>query len=231
MSTNLAYSLPAKPDSAGAHPRQIEVVTTRSQRRARPRVVYALIAVGGLLVIFLAQLMLSIALSSGAYQISGLLVEKRDLGRTQGALTEQLELLGSTQNLSANAENLGMVGSDAAVYLRLSDGKVIGDASAAMATSASTQKNLIANSLLTGVELVPASTDSAAESEVAAADGTATLESAATEGATAQVTETHDTASTSATGTESTETGAPSVGETGSSVASDPDALPSPVTH
>lgn len=127
--TNLAYSLPARSTRGPAPQRapHIEIVSTRSQRRARPRTIYALVSVAGLFVILMVQLLLSIVLSQGAYQISALQAQQTELSRDAQTYTEQLDVLKSPQNLSASAEALGMVMSTApAVYLRLSDGAVIG---------------------------------------------------------------------------------------------------------
>lgn len=228
MTTNLAFSLPTpSPRTPGAqeNPRRIEIVTSRAQRRARPKLAYALVAVGGLTVIFLAQLLLSIALSNGAYQISSLLIEKRDLGRVEGSLSEQLELVGSTQNLAANAQNLGMVGTSAPAFLRLSDGAVIGSAVAAEA--ATTDANSIANSLLAGVALVENPATAAAE--VPAEATGAEVDTAALPGATETDTGTGVTAGSASSGL--TEQGASTTTGADTSVASTPGALPSPVTH
>jgi len=113
MSTNLAETIPlGLPDFAApeyeAQPRHIEIVSTRSQRRARPRPIYALIIVGGLFVLFIAQLLMSIVVSNGAYQISSLQTEQRTLSQTEQALTEQVDLLASPQSLTAKAKDLGM---------------------------------------------------------------------------------------------------------------------------
>ncbi|QNE46622.1 hypothetical protein F1C58_06675 [Glaciihabitans sp. INWT7] len=110
MSNTLAIDLPDfLPAEREVHPRHIEIVSSRSQKRARPRVVYALVAVAGLFVILMAQLLLSIWLSDGAYQISGLQQTQRDLSRDQQALAESLNVLQSPQNLAGQATALGMV--------------------------------------------------------------------------------------------------------------------------
>ena len=108
MSNALAIDLPAfVPAGLDSHPRHIEIVSTRHQRRARPRVVYALVAVVGLFIILMAQLLLSIWLSDGAYQISGLQQTQRDLSRDQQALSESLNTLRSPQNLAGRASARG----------------------------------------------------------------------------------------------------------------------------
>lgn len=157
MSANLAYSLPALPvRETQVPPRHIEIVATRSQRRARPRLFYAIVTVGGLFTILLAQLLLSIVISDGAYQISALQVQQKELVRDEQTVTEQLQVLRSPQHLAANATALGMVSNANPVYLRLSDGKVFGAPAPAEAQTGAvvgTDGALIANSLLTDVPL------------------------------------------------------------------------------
>lgn len=110
MSTTLAIDLTASSArEVELADRHIEIVSSRSQKRARPRVVYALIAVGGLFLILMTQLLLSIFLSNGAYQIAGLQSSQRDFARDQQVLTESLNVLRSPQNLAARAAELGMV--------------------------------------------------------------------------------------------------------------------------
>lgn len=158
MTTNLALarpelSLPARsPREVEEHPRHIEIVTTRSQRRARPRVVYALVAVAGLFVILIAQLLLSIVLSQGSYDISALQATHKELSRDQQALTENLRVLQSPQNLAGRAEQLGMVLNTSGYgWLRLSDGAVLAAPTAADAASTvgANSAALIPNVLLT----------------------------------------------------------------------------------
>jgi hypothetical protein len=132
--------------------------------RQRPRIVYAAVAIGGIAVIALAQLLLSIALSDGAYQISSLQSEQKDLARTNQALTEQLTTFSSPQNLVQNAQSLGMVSNGNTVYLRLSDGAVLGSPAPATAANAPIAANqaLVPNSLLQPGEVVAAPVPDAA---------------------------------------------------------------------
>lgn len=138
--------------------RHIEIVPSRNQRKARPRAVYALVTVVGLFAILIAQLLLSIVVSDGAYQISGLQQQQRELSRDKQSITEQLQVLNSPQHLAANAVALGMVSSSSMAYLRLSDGAVLGAPVAARASDgiafASDGGALIPNELLTGVPIV-----------------------------------------------------------------------------
>ncbi|MBX3093187.1 MAG: hypothetical protein KF680_01385 [Cryobacterium sp.] len=138
-------------------PRHIEIVSTRAQRRARPRLLYALVTVGGLFAVLIAQLLLSIAVSDGAYQIASLQQQQRELQRDAETLTEAIQVLQSPQHLAVNAVALGMVSNSSTAYLRLSDGAVLGSAVAATAGDriviGHDNSTLVSNSLLTGVPL------------------------------------------------------------------------------
>jgi hypothetical protein len=163
MSTNLAVAPRARQlpgdlsedlfDAPAPRRGPIEIVTTRIQRRARPRIVYALIATAALFVLLLTQLGVSIALSQGAYQISALQNTQTSLQRTQQKYSEKLQVLSSPQNIANNATNLGMVRNANPVYLDLSTDKVYGTPTPATGDAASSH-NLIPNSLLSGVKAV-----------------------------------------------------------------------------
>jgi hypothetical protein len=108
------------------------------------------------LAIVVTQLMLSIGVSQGAYQIEGLKEHQSQLSRSQQAVSERVDTLSSPQNLAANAEALGMVSNGTPVYLRLSDGAVIGSPTAASASAGTVTGaggNLVANALLAGTPL------------------------------------------------------------------------------
>lgn len=172
MSTNLAEAIsqptrkrPAALWRGGALPAPVEepkrthleVVSTRSQRRARPRALYAAVAVGMLLTVVVAQLLLSIGISQGAYQLNTLQSKQAQLQRSYQAVSEDLNRVSSPQNLAANANALGMVSNSSPAYLRLSDGAVLGaplPADGAAGTVTGTQGNLVPNALLAGVPLV-----------------------------------------------------------------------------
>lgn len=140
-------------------PQRLDVVPTRSQKRARPKAVYAIVTVAGLFAILIAQLLLSIVVSDGAYQISSLQQQQKELARDQQELTEQLNILESPQHLAANAEQLGMVTNSNTAYLRLSDGAVLGAPAAAKGGSAmGGAGSLVQNELLDQVPLTQIST-------------------------------------------------------------------------
>ena len=143
-----------RPSRSTTPRRHLEVTPARAPRRARPRVLPAIVTISGIGVILLAQLLLSIVLADGAYTIAGLQTQQRDLQRQEQALTEQLEVLSSTQNLTANAEHLGMVASGNPVFLDLATGAVSGNPTPAGGSLTGASGNQIGNSLLTGSTLV-----------------------------------------------------------------------------
>lgn len=158
-------------------PRRLtEVVTTAAQRRARPKVLHALVAVAGLLAIVGAQLLLSIAVSGGAYQIANLQTQARALQRQTESLNEQIEIAGSTQALSVAAARLGMAPAVHPFFLRLSNGKAYAAPGFSNPLHCGGECNLVSNSLIAGLPVVlPASPDdTAVDTSADAAAGDAT---------------------------------------------------------
>lgn len=117
----------ARSETLTQRPRRLsEVVTTKRQRRARPRVIHAVVAIGGVIAIVGAQLMLTIAISGGAYRISDLQQEQRALTRESLSLGEQLAVAGATQHLANAAATLGMIPAPGAAFLDLETGLAVG---------------------------------------------------------------------------------------------------------
>lgn len=148
MSAATAARLPAREREHESPRRHLDIAPTRAQRRARPRVYAALVAIGGIGAILLAQLLMSLVLAEGAYRISSLQTEKRDLVRETHAASETLDQLSSTQSLMANAAALGMVSSGNPVFLDVATGLALGAASAPNGQLVGTGGNLIGNALL-----------------------------------------------------------------------------------
>lgn len=173
MSSNLAIATPSTRPQPSSTPvaRPVEIVTSRAQRRARPKIAYALIATAALFVLLLAQLAISIALSDGAYKISDLQAAKTELVRDQQKYSEQRDVLSSPQNLAANADELGMVRNSNPVYLDLATGAVHGSPAPAAGADEATSGNLIPNTLLEGVPLTTKAPATAAD-DAAAGTGT-----------------------------------------------------------
>lgn len=177
MSSNLAIATPSTRPQPSTSPaaRPVEIVTSREQRRARPKIAYALIATAALFVLLLAQLAISIALSDGAYKISDLQAAKTELVRDQQKYGEQRDVLSSPQNLAANADELGMVRNSNPVYLDLTTGAVHGSPAPAAGADEATSGNLIPNTLLDGV---PLTTKAPTTADGSAADGSAAIDAA-----------------------------------------------------
>jgi hypothetical protein len=136
-------------------------VDTPVGRKQRPKLLYAGIAVGAIVLIVVAQLALSIGVSNGAYRLNSLQIQQKQLSRDYQAASEASDKLSSPQNLAANADALGMVSNGSPVYLRLSTGQVVGSPTAAAAATtpaATTATPLVPNALIGGVPLVTATT-------------------------------------------------------------------------
>ncbi|TPW76389.1 hypothetical protein [Schumannella soli] len=173
--SNLAVAAARPRERSGEEQREqrphLEIAPSRAQKRARPRVVYALAVIAGIGVILIAQLLMSIVTADGAYQIASLQTKQNQLGQERKALNEKLEVLGSTQNLTQNAEALGMVASGNPVFLDVASGRVSGTATPD-GGSITGGGNLIGNSLLTGSTKVdPAAIAAARAAADAAAAG------------------------------------------------------------
>ncbi|TQL48155.1 hypothetical protein FB562_1238 [Homoserinimonas aerilata] len=157
MTSSLAVSLPQQSPRPSRDERApyIEIAPSRSQRRARPKLAYALVVVGGLFAVLVSQLLLSIALADGAYEIAALQSQQKELTRDEQIATEKLDVLNSPQNLAVRAESLGMVSNDSAVYLSLATGAVMGQPTAASADAGSVIGSngslLVQNSLINDI--------------------------------------------------------------------------------
>lgn len=132
---------------------RLEIVPRVFRRGAHSRVFMAVATLGTLAFILAAQLILSIFTSEGAYEISSLELEQRDLMRVERVLSQNIEKLASPQNLAENASKLGMVVNATPSYLRLSDGAILGQ----IGTRAQgVAINTVPNELLTDMPLVSA---------------------------------------------------------------------------
>ncbi|AMB58713.1 hypothetical protein [Microterricola viridarii] len=184
MSDSLArsYARPAQPAAPQTPARtHIEIVPTREQRKARPKLVYGVTAVLGIIAIIAAQLVLSVVTSQGAYEIAALQTQQKDAVRDAQMVTEDLDRMKSPQFLAANAQALGMVTNANPVYLQLSDGAVLGQPFGEQGVGASGASALVPNSLLAGVPLVTEQAPpAAAETETVSATPTAPVAPVAT---------------------------------------------------
>lgn len=105
--------------------RQLTTVTAPAPRR-RPKLVYALIALGGAAAIGAAQIGLSLAITHDSFVLADLTSQQRELNLQSSALQDELAGISSPQLLATKAAQLGMVVAGSASYLRLSDSAVVG---------------------------------------------------------------------------------------------------------
>jgi len=138
--------------------RRLRAVEAPAPRRKRPRLAYAIVALGGAIAIGAAQMVLSIGTTQGSYELSQLSQEKRELTWEKQALYDDVAGLSSPQYLAANAAALGMVINAAPTYLRLSDGAIIGtgDAAAPTSTVDAVGRSAVANALVAETPLITA---------------------------------------------------------------------------
>lgn len=182
MSTAAAARITRHLDVEETPTRHLDIAPTRAQRRARPRVYAALVAVGGIVAILLAQLLMSIVLADGAYRITSLQRDYRDLAREQNAAKERLDQLSSTQSLIDNATALGMVSSGNPVFLDVETGQALGTIAGPRGQAVGAGGNLIGNALLDGSTMLDPSAIAGARSGdvLAGASAGATSETDAT---------------------------------------------------
>lgn len=115
---------PQKP--TGTRPsRSLKSVASPAPRR-RPKLAYALIALGGAAAIGIAQIGLSLAITHDSFVLADLNSQQRELDLQTRALEDELAGMSSPQLLATKASELGMVVAGSASYLRLSDSAVLG---------------------------------------------------------------------------------------------------------
>ncbi|MGO1411136.1 hypothetical protein [Microbacterium sp. JB110] len=126
----------------------------RPEGRRRPRTVYAVVAMFGVILIAGAQIVLSMLTTQDSYAVAELMQERRDLTLQQQGLEDAVAGLSSPQYLAANAADLGMVIDGAPKFLRLSDGKVTGTgASSTWNSSVDVSPSQVGNALIADTPL------------------------------------------------------------------------------
>lgn len=235
MSTNLALVDPTvapsrAPRPSRPRPELVEVTPTKAQRRARPRIAYAVVGVAALGTLLLAQLGISMVLSQGAYELNSLSAEQTTLSRSQQSLSEELRVLDSPQNLARNAQALGMIANSTPVYLDPTTGRVFGTPTPATPEEATgNTANQVPNSLLDGVPLAATRGDTTTSKE----NGAAAPAAAAPDAQKAAPAASDTDAAPTATGDAGKTSGASASdgASSKSSVESDPNQLQAPSTR
>lgn len=141
---SLAIPLPKiTPDGDKRHLKPVETAHGRKPRKSP--LFLSIVGVIGVLAILTAQLWLNLSVSGGAYEISELAYEQRELSRSERALQLEVDMLSSPQNLAVEAVSLGMVQNLRPAYLELETNKIIGSITQ---TTVAAKANLIGNSAL-----------------------------------------------------------------------------------
>ena len=102
---------------------------------AAPKLRYIVVTLLGIFAILAVQLILSIALSGGAYEIASLKGEMRSTEQKRQMVAEDINALIAPDTLAGLATSMGMVADNNPAYLRLSDSSVVGEAQPATADS------------------------------------------------------------------------------------------------
>lgn len=153
MSAALANQIPRPSIGASRQPSLTSVANT-PRRARRPKLFYAFIAMVIVLGTIILQISLSVLASSNAYEIDNLQSQNKTVSRSYDQVKQQVATAASPQNVARAAEHLGMVVSGNAAYLRLADGKIIGNASRATGRGAllrGANASLVPNAELTGL--------------------------------------------------------------------------------
>jgi hypothetical protein len=130
------------------------LVGTPTKAKRRPRIFYAAVMVGVVAVIIVGQIVLSVAVSSGAYDIQALQQENKELSRTYADSSQKLAAASAPQHVAALAEGLGMVTSNSPAYIRLSNSRVMGQPHPATGSGkllSGAHASLVQNILLTDI--------------------------------------------------------------------------------
>lgn len=107
----------------------------RTQANQVPKLRYVVVLLAGIFAILGGQLLLSIAVSGGAYEIASLKSELRGSHQKQQIVSEEISALVAPDTLANLASSLGMVPDNNPAYIRVSDGAVFGEATPAVASS------------------------------------------------------------------------------------------------
>lgn len=177
--TGIGWSaLPEAPETPAERRLRAVLPGTGAGMRRKPKLVYALISLGALGAIVVVQLILSVGLSHGAYQLDALQTQHREFGWQRQALSNDLASISSPQYIAANAEAIGMTLGGTPAYLTLSTGEVTGVPAPGGAVKQG-PSSLIPNSAIAGEPLATkpdASVVNPGAAEVAIATGPVSLD-------------------------------------------------------
>ena len=114
----------ARPASRERPQPRLRVVAPAPRRSAGG---LALLSVGLLVLGLLVLLLLNISIGKGAYALTELQRQQRQLAEDRQALAEQVEAASAPQRLADQATKLGMVPNPSTVFVKVPDGTVQGE--------------------------------------------------------------------------------------------------------
>ena len=132
-----ALSAPALASTQRRPLHAVSSTRPQSATAAVPKLRYIVVTLMGIFTILGVQLILSIAVSGGAYEIASLKGEMRQTEQKRQMVTEDINALVAPDTLAGLASSMGMVTDNNPAYLRLSDASVVGSALPATAGSGS----------------------------------------------------------------------------------------------
>jgi hypothetical protein len=156
---------PARAPARPARPPLRVVQAPAAERGRTVVVVLALLLLGVGLV---TLLLINTALAQGSFRLHDLQARSSQLTDEQQALRESIDAAAAPQQLAHDARELGMVPSESAAFVRLSDGKVLGVAEPAKAADTHT----VAGSAASGATSTTSRATGAATSSTKKTDST-----------------------------------------------------------
>lgn len=125
------------------------MVSQNEAKKLRPNLLAGLILVVGIVVVYIAILALNMVLTQDAYHMRELKTQQRDLATQEQIIQEEVDSLGSPQNLADAANRLGMVANPASVLLDIKNDKVFGSPKPADPSKVTLASgNLVPNSVM-----------------------------------------------------------------------------------
>ncbi|QIK83304.1 hypothetical protein [Sanguibacter sp. HDW7] len=121
----------ASPTPQPAAPSRIRLVA--SPATSRSRIPFILLCIAMLGAALVAVLLLNTTMAHGSYEQRGLQREISQLAQEEQALLAQIDAASSPHALAEHATRMGMVQDSTPAFVRLADGKVIGDVTPAQA--------------------------------------------------------------------------------------------------
>ena len=123
-----ALATAAAVPSRATKPRVSRSTRQKTKADAVPKLRYIVVLLAGIFAILGGQLLLSIAVSGGAYDIASLKAELRGSHQQQQIVGEEISALVAPDTLATLAGSMGMVPDNNPAYIRVSDGAIVGEA-------------------------------------------------------------------------------------------------------